>query len=447
VSEPIISVSGLRGIVGDSLTPEVAIRYVAAFVARLSPGPIVVTRDGRATGPMVAAAVQSALMAAGRTCLDGGIAATPTCGVLVRQHKAAGGIQITASHNPPPYNGLKLFNADGRVIPSSEGAPIVAAYREREACWVPHDKLGKVELITDSAEHHLSLIEKCVDFERIRAAKFNVVLDSNHGSGSILARKLLERLGCSVTILGESPDGHFAHPPEPTAQNLESVLSAVTENSAQIGFCQDPDADRLAVIDESGNYLGEEYTLAIAVDHVLRKKKGPVVTNCSTSRMTQDIAERHGVPFARAAVGEANVVDTMLARDAVIGGEGNGGVIDPRIVLVRDSFIGMALLLEAMAERELPISGLAAEITPYSIYTTKTPLPAEKIDAGLGLIEKHFSDATADRMDGLRLDWPGKWLLIRASNTEPIVRIVAEAESQAEAERLCEEAAEVLKRV
>lgn len=214
--------------------------------------------------------------------------------------------------------------------------------------------------------------------------------------------------------------------------------------SHAIGFCQDPDADRLAVVDESGRYLGEEYTLAMCVDHVLRSRPGPIVTNCSTSRLSQDLAERYGVPFFHSAVGEANVVEVMRAHDAVLGGEGNGGVIDPRVVLVRDSFTGMALLLDAMAARQMPVSQLADELPRYEIVKTKIALAPAKIAAALTALATHFADARADRLDGLRLDWPGKWLLVRASNTEPIVRAIAEAQTAAEAQRLCDEAARVL---
>ncbi|MCA9230944.1 MAG: phosphoglucosamine mutase [Planctomycetales bacterium] len=444
MSKLIISVSGLRGVVGDSLTPEVAIRYVAAYAATLPAGPVVVTRDGRHTGPMLARAVQSALMAMGRRCLDGGIAATPTTGVLVRHHGAVGGIQISASHNPPEYNGLKLFDRTGRVIPTAPGQLVIDRYHEQSPYWMPFDRLGELRPIEDTTIAHLAMIASICDIERIKQRRFRVLLDANNGSGSVLGVPLLEELGCQVTVLGAEPDGHFGHPPEPTAENLEVVLPLIRESEADIGFCQDPDADRLAIIDERGRYLGEEYTLAMCVDHVLRSTPGPVVTNCSTSRMTQDLAEKYGVPFFRSAVGEANVVDLMLAEQAIIGGEGNGGAIDPRVGLVRDSFVGMALLLDAMASREQPISALAAELPSYAIHKSKIDLPAEKVASALDALENHFADAAPDRLDGLRLDWPNKWLLIRASNTEPIVRVVAEAPTETEAAELGSEASRAL---
>jgi phosphomannomutase len=295
----------------------------------------------------------------------------------------------------------------------------------------------------------LALVEQVVDVPQIRSRQFRVLLDANHGSGSVLGRPLLERLGCEVMVLGGEPDGHFAHPPEPTAENLAGVLAKVREARADVGFCQDPDADRLAIVDEHGRYLGEEYTLAICADHVLRRTPGPVVTNCSTSRMTEDLARKYGMPFFRSAVGEANVVDAMLRHRAVLGGEGNGGVIDPRVVLVRDSFVGMALVLNAMAARGMPISALADELPRYAIHKTKIEVARDVVAAALTSLERHFQDSTSDRLDGLRLDWrhpdgSGSWLLVRASNTEPIVRIIAEAPTTSEAERLCAEAIKVI---
>ncbi len=444
MSELIISVSGLRGIVGDTLTPEVAIRYVAAYASTLPAGPVVVTRDGRHTGPMVAKAVQSALMASGHTCLDAGIAATPTTGVLVRHHSAVGGIQISASHNPAEYNGLKLFDSTGRVIPAAPGQQVLDRYREEQPEWAAFDKLGDFHTIEDTTIAHLAMVASICDVERIKKRRFRVLLDANNGSGSVLGVPLLEELGCDITLLGGDPDGLFGHSPEPTSENLRVVLPLVPQSKADIGFCQDPDADRLAVIDEQGNYLGEEYTLAMCVDHVLRHTPGPVVTNCSTSRMTQDLAEKYGVAFFRSKVGEANVVDLMLAEQAIIGGEGNGGAIDPRVGYVRDSYVGMALLLDAMAARELPISALASELPHYAIHKSKIEVPTEKVPAALAALENHFADAKPDRLDGLRLDWPNKWLLIRASNTEPIVRVVAEAPTEGEAVELYRTSSEVV---
>ena len=500
MSELIISVSGLRGIVGETLTPEVASRYARAFAAGLPAGPIVITQDGRASGPMLAEALKAGLTAAGRDVLDAGVAATPTTGVLVRHLNAAGGIQISASHNPAEYNGLKLFSAEGRVIPATAGEQVIVRFRANpepgasapggnlrggeEALKTQNtpgaDAPGSVQVVADTLSHHRDLVLALVDVKRIQAKNFHVLLDANHGSGSVLGQPLLEFLGCRVTLLGGTPDGQFAHTPEPTAENLAGVLTKVKAVGADVGFCTDPDADRLAVIDETGRYLGEEYTLSMCVDHVLRHDSplatprvasdaaklvsltshpspltanhsppgadasGSVITNCSTSRMSEDLAKKYHVPFFRSAVGEANVVDLMRAKNALLGGEGNGGVIEPRVGWVRDSFVGMAYLLDAMAARGLKISELADELPRYEIVKTKMTVARGKIPAALAALEKHFANATADKLDGLRLDWPGKWLLVRASNTEPVVRAIAEAGTAAEARRLCEEAAGVI---
>jgi phosphomannomutase len=446
MAEPIISVSGLRGIVGESLSPDVAAKYVAAFAAELGPGPIVVTRDGRTTGPMVAAAVHAGLCAAGRNVLDGGIAATPTTGVLVSSLKAAGGVQISASHNPPPYNGIKLFNSAGRVIPAGEGKRVLERYRSGSTAWSAWDNVGSVSPIIDATTAHFERVVARVDVAKIREAHFRVLLDSCHGAGSILGKKLLAWLGCDVVAMGDTPDGKFEHTPEPTAENLVTVSERAESQGCHVGFCQDPDADRLALLDETGRYIGEEYTLAICIAHELSRAKGPVVINCATSRMTADLAAKAGVPCIRSAVGEANVVDQMLANKAVFGGEGNGGPIDPNVGFVRDSFVGMAMVLDAMAKTKKKVSQLAAEIPKYAIHKDKVTLSGNELPESLARLKAHFSSAKCDTLDGMRFDWEEKkaWLIVRASNTEPIVRIIAEAPTLETAKQLCDETAKVM---
>ena len=445
MSQLIISVSGLRGIIGETLDPTVAARYAAAFASQLDvPGPIVLTRDGRATGRMLADSIRSALCACGRDVLDADVAATPTTGRLVRQLNAAGGIQISASHNPPPYNGMKLFSSEGRVVPGEFGEKVLAAYNGNKLEWQSHENIGKVSKIEDTISDHLVAVRKNVDVDSIRSKAFKVLLDSNHGAGSVLGRALLKNLGCQAVILGDIPDGQFAHTPEPTAENLKDVSKDIVANEAAVGFCQDPNADRLALIDENGRYVGEEFTLAVCLKHILQSRKGAVVTNCSTSRMSEDLANAAGAPFFRSKVGEANVSDVMIANDAVFGGEGNGGPIDPSVGYVRDSFVGMALVLDAMAQSGKRLSQLVDELPQYSIHKSKVPLEREKLSAAYERLESHFSDAKSDRMDGLRLDWPNKWLLIRASNTEPIARIIAEAPTAEEAAALCDQSAMIM---
>lgn len=444
MKEPIISVSGLRGIIGESLSPELAMRFACAFAAGLQEGPMVVTRDGRATGRMLADAIRAGLCASGRDVIDADVAATPTTGVLVRQVPAAGGIQISASHNPAEYNGIKLFGSDGRVIVAEAGERVVQQYRTGDLSWASYDRVGDVVGCKDATDLHFGLVLETVNGDRIREKRLNTLLDSNHGAGSELGRQLLEALGCRLTLLGGTPDGQFEHTPEPTAENLADVRQKVVDAGADVGFCQDPDADRLAVIDETGRYIGEEYTLALCLDHVLRTRPGPIVTNCATSRMSEDLANKYGCAFHRSAVGEANVCTLMQEVNAVFGGEGNGGPIDPRVGYVRDSFVGMALILDAMSARGMKVSELADELPSYAIHKTKITLDRDRIPAALDAIERHFSDATSSRQDGLRIDWPDRWLLIRASNTEPIVRIIAETPELVTSESLCREATDVI---
>ncbi len=445
MNEPIISVSGLRGIIGESLDPLLAIRYTSAYASLLDrEGPVVVTRDGRATGSMLAQAICSGLSAMGREVLYGDVAATPTTGVLVRELNAAGGIQISASHNPPPYNGMKLFGFDGRVIPGDQGEKVIDAYRNFRGGFVGHDKIGTISDIADTTSAHLKAVLKTVDVDAIRAKNFKVVLDSNHGAGAILGKRLLEELNCQYECLGATPDGQFEHPPEPTEANLQSTVERAVKFGADVVFCQDPDADRLAIINENGSYIGEEYTLAITLNHALQQNKGPVVINCSSSRMSADICATHGCEFHMSAVGEANVTNEMIARKAVYGGEGNGGPIDPRVGYVRDSFVGMAQVLDAMAATGKNISQLIDDVPNYQICKTKIEINRSDIPQLLDALESKFTDAVASRTDGLRLDWDNRWMLVRPSNTEPIVRAIAEAKTMEDAKSLCDAAAELV---
>ena len=428
----IVSVSGLRGIVGATLTAEVAARYAAAFAAGLPPGPVVVGRDGRESGPALAAAITARLLALGRDVVDCGIAATPSVGIAVRETAAAGGVQISASHNPARYNGLKLFSAAGRVLPAAAGREVLARFEAPDAEPAVGGRRGAARTFDPTAAH-LRLVLATVDVAAIRRRRPRVWLDACHGAGSRVALPLLQQLGCEVVIEGGEPDGRFTHEPEPTATNLAGLLPRIPLEAADVGFFQDPDADRLAIATAEGRYIGEEATLALVAEGVLAETPGPVVTNCSTSAMTAIIAARHGTACHVSAVGEANVVERMLATGAVLGGEGNGGVIDPRVGLVRDSFVAMARVLGRIAAGDPPpsVADLARGLPPLVMRKTKLALApglaGAALAAGLDRIAAAFPEARADRLDGLRLDWEGGWLLVRASNTEPIVRIVAEA--------------------
>ncbi len=436
MAEPIISISGLRGIIGTELTPQVASRFAAALCVTAGPGPIILARDGRVSGPMLADAIAATIVAHGRDCIDLGIASTPTAGRMVRFSGGAGGIQVSASHNPPPYNGMKLFGPDGRVLSSQPGRRVLEAYQHHRCEWTDVENLGDRTVVQDPHRDHLEAVLKTVDVEAIRKRSFRVLLDSNHGCGSLLGERLLEALGCRATLLGTPANGRFAHPPEPLAENLGGVAEKVREQGCEIGFCQDPDADRLAMIDEKGRYIGEEFTAVLCTYRRLMKTPGPIVTNCASSGMTRWLATRFNVPYFQSAVGEANVADCMLEQAAVYGGEGSGGPIDPLVGYIRDSFVGMAQVLDLLAATGKTVSELVAEFPSSAMIKDKMTLSKDRLLESLQRLAEGLECQKISQLDGVRLDWDDRWLLLRASNTEPIVRLIAEAPSRADAESL-----------
>jgi phosphomannomutase len=348
-------------------------------------------------------------------------------------------MQISASHNPAPWNGLKLFGDDGAVLSPAAGRTIQAAYQQGNFAYAKWDKLGKVIDCSLAETWHRERVLELVDVAAIRASGFRALLDSNAGAGGALGATLLDAMHCRATVLGAAPDGAFLHPPEPLAENLTSVLPKVREAGADIGFVLDPDADRLAILDEQGQYIGEELTLALAVLCRLRQEKGPVVINMSSSRVTEDICRQAGVPCHRSAVGEANVVAKMREVGALIGGEGNGGVIDPRVGWVRDPFLGIGLILQLLAWEKRPLSAIVADLPKYTIVKDKYTLDRERLPELQVTLENRFADAKSNHVDGLRLDWPDRWVHVRGSNTEPIIRVIAEAPTSSIAADLCRE--------
>lgn len=446
MSERILSISGLRGIVGNGLDPEYLTRFAAALGTMLQGGTIVLSRDGRASGDMVRHAVTAGLTATGCRVIDAGIAATPTCGVLVTHLKAAGGLQITASHNPVEWNGLKPFSSDGSVFSREQGEQLLSLLDSGNFQYADWDRLGTVETCADAAAPHIERVLKLIDVAAVRQRQFKVVLDVNHGSGAVAAPRLLEQLGCDVVVLGGTPDGRFEHTPEPIEQNLHGLCDAVRTHGADAGFAADPDADRLAVVDSHGRYIGEELTLALCADHVLARRPGVFVVNGSTSRVNADIAARHGCEFARSWVGEANVTAMMRERDAVLGGEGNGGVIEPRVGYVRDSFVAMAFLLDGLVARQQSLAEWADSLPVYTIVKSKIECPRDQVDTACQALADRFPDATPTTGDGLRLDWSDRWVQVRASNTEPIIRIIAEAPDADAANSLCDDAVATVRR-
>ncbi len=445
MTQRIVSISGLRGIVGDGLDPAYVAEFAMGVGTLAGGGTVVLSRDGRATGEMVRHAVVAGLMATGCQVLDIGIATTPTCGVMVQHFQAAGGLQITASHNPVEWNGLKPFSSAGSVLNQDEGAELMSILEKQSFRTVGWDRLGRVTNESTATSVHLEKVLKLIDVNAIRDRRFKVVLDCNHGSGAMLGPKFLESLGCEVHVLGGVADGRFAHTPEPVAENLTGLCEAVREQGADAGFAQDPDADRLAIVDENGRYIGEELTAALCADYLLAERPGAFVVNASTSRVSADVAARHDCAFHRSFVGEANVVARMREVEAVLGGEGNGGVIEPRVGFVRDSLVAMGYVLAGLNRNQQPLSAWADSLPHYAIVKDKLTCPRERVADACSALRSTWPDAEGQEGDGLRLDWPDRWVQVRASNTEPILRVIAEAPGEEEATKLCREAMEIVK--
>jgi phosphomannomutase len=435
-----LSISGLRGIVGDGLDPNFVVKFSQALGILTNRGKVVVGRDGRASGNLLKRAVLAGLESVGCQVIDAGIISTPACGFLVRDLGAAAGLEITASHNPIEWNGLKPFSREGSVFDDAAGKRLIELLNAEALPLVRWDQLGATTEAADAGQTHLDRVCQLVDGAAIRKRSVKVVLDCNHGAGATWGPKLLEAFGCESAILGGTPDGRFDHTPEPVKENLTGLCDAVLRHGADVGFAQDPDADRLAIVDDRGRYIGEELTLALCADYVLAKGPGPVVVNGSTSRVTADIASRHRCAFFRSHVGEANVVAKMREVGAVLGGEGNGGVIEPKVGYVRDSFVGMAYILAGLVTRSGSVADWADSMPSYVIVKDKFTCPGDRADAACRALETRYPDATASRGDGLRLDWSDRWVQVRASNTEPILRVIAEAPTQEVATALCADA-------
>ncbi|MCG3179998.1 MAG: Phosphomannomutase/phosphoglucomutase [Phycisphaerae bacterium] len=435
MSELIISVSGVRGVVGQTLTPQVACELGLSFAALLGgggiSGPVAVGRDSRPSGRMLEQALCAGLMGGGLTVRPLGIVPTPTCAIAVRDLHCVGGVMITASHNPAPYNGLKFMQSDGQCQGAQRMARLREIFLERAFAKVQaaHDAPFAVEPDSDAPARHVQKVLSIVDISGIRRARPSVLLDSVNGAGGVGTPQLLEALGCRVRLEHTEPSGRFPRPPEPTAENLADVARTVGQAGVDIGLVQDPDADRLALIDETGRYIGEEYTQVLAAQAVLASRPGPVATNLSASRMIDDVAKAAGVRVFRSPVGEANVAQEMALRECVMGGEGNGGVIDPRVVPVRDSLTGIALVLELMARTGKSLSRLVRDIPRYFMIKAKAPLPPGGFEQVLARVEALAEGGLINDADGIRIDWPRGWVHVRSSNTEPIYRIIAEADS------------------
>jgi len=452
-----VSVSGVRGRVGEALTPEIVARFAAAFGAYVressgsGPARVVLGRDSRTSGPMFARVATAALQSVGCDVIDVGIAPTPTTLFAIRHHAAQGAIVVTASHNPVEWNALKFASGSGMFLDGEEAMRMRAYVADRPIPRADWDSLGRVSTDDEAAERHLRAVLGIpfLDVEQLRRRKFRVALDCVRGAGAVLLPGLLQALGCEVVGLNMAPDGRFPREPEPVAENLKELEALVRQSGADIGLATDPDADRLSLVSDAGRAIGEDHTLALAATLVLRHRRGPVVTNLSTSRVLEDVAEDAGVPLFRAPVGEINVARRMEAESAVIGGEGNGGVILPDVHLTRDAAVAAALVLQLLLETGETVEALVGKRRPYVIVKDKLPRGTGELDATYAALETELAAPEADRQDGLRLAWPGeaKWLHFRASGTEPILRIIAEAPTAEGARSLVDQARETLSAV
>lgn len=453
-SDLIVSASGIRGVVGAGLDPTVAARYGGAFGSRVARGArgrprVVLARDSRVSGPLLADAVASGLRAAGCSVRDLGTAATPTALLAIQDDPAArGGTIVTASHNPAEWNGLKLASAAGEFVSPEEGRAVQDVY-ESGPDWAPWDGLGGREEAHGAEDHHVERILglDVLDAEAVAGRGFRVALDTVRGAAGPVMTALLERLGCRVEGRDLEPDGLFPRDPEPRPENLDGLGETVRETGADLGMAVDPDGDRLALVDGDGRPVGEDHTLALAAAHVLALRPGAAVTNLSSSRTIADVVERAGGEVHLAPVGEANVARRMREVDAVIGGEGNGGVMLPALHLTRDAPVAAALVLACLARRGGTLRELVDEFPGYHISKRTAPRP----DGDLEEVYRALAAAAGgeprrDRQDGLRLDWPDerKWLHVRPSGTEPIVRVIAEATTAEEAGRLTSRALELI---
>lgn len=431
-----IGISGVRGIVGDSLTPQLVTSFAGAFGTYCGAGPILVGTDSRPSREMVKHAVIAGLLATGCTPIDVGILPVPSLQYYIRDVRAFGGICVTASHNPIEWNALKFFGPDGIILRPNQATELVDLYHQGVYTRVGAQQIGEISYRDEAIARHRQAVLRMVDVEAIRRRHFTVAVDCVNGAASHATPDFLRALGCAVIALNVEPNLPFPHDPEPTPANITALCQLMRETPADIGFVQDADADRLAIVDERGNPLGEECTLALAARHVLRRTPGPVVVNVSTSRMIDDVAAQCGCTVHRTRVGEVNVVEGILAHGATIGGEGNGGVIVPAINPCRDSFVGMALILEALAQEGGAISAMRAQIPSYAMAKEKLSCPARNIAPALRQLQERYAHEQLDLLDGLKVLWSDRWVQARGSNTEPIIRVTAEAPTDTDARAL-----------
>lgn len=446
------SISGIRGTiggkVGENLTPIDAVKFAAAYGTFLKKNnsktklKVVIGRDARISGPMIHQLVMQTLIGLGIDIVDLGLSTTPTVEVAVPMEKADGGIILTASHNPKQWNALKLLNEKGEFLNAVDGEKILEIAETDSFNFADVDNLGTIVEITDYMNRHIEevLNLKLVDVEAVKAKKYKVVVDGVNSSGGIIIPQLLEKMGVEVVRLYCEPNGHFPHNPEPLKEHLTDICQKVIEEKADFGIVVDPDVDRLAFISNDGEMFGEEYTLVAVADYVLSKTKGNTVSNMSSSRALRDVTEKHGGIYEASAVGEVNVVELMKKNNAVIGGEGNGGIIYPEIHYGRDALVGVALFLTHLANQNLDVASLRKTYPSYFMSKNKIELTPEiNVDNLLEQMTERYKNEQISTIDGVKIDFEHHWIHLRKSNTEPIIRIYTEAKSQESADKAAED--------
>jgi phosphomannomutase len=435
-----ISVSGIRGIFGEDLNPENLARYAAAYGTWAKGGTIVLGRDSRVTGELCEQVVTAALQSVGCDVIKVGIVPTPTVAMGVLRHKAAGGIVISASHNPAQWNALKLLNEQSEFLDESQGKQVMAIANSAEGpAYVYYDKIGSVRFDEDLSDWHIRKILDLpyINVATIASADFSVAVDAVNGAGSLIVPELLKALGVkSIDTIYCEPNGRFPHNPEPLPEHLGAVCELVKSKKSDIGVVTDPDADRLALVDHTGKLIGEEYTLAAALDFYLSWKAGPIAVNLSSSRINEHIASKYGVECHRSAVGEINVVKKMQEIGATIGGEGNGGVINADLHPGRDALVGIAMVLQFLAEQKINLHQWRASQPDFHIVKSKVELGSIDAEAVLKKVIAFYATEKISTIDGVKIDFEEGWVHLRKSNTEPIIRVYSEAMSQEKAHLL-----------
>ena len=454
------SISGIRGTIGgkigDNLTPIDTVKFAAAYGTWLKWNSdkehlkVVIGRDARISGSMIQQLTVNTLVGLGIDVVDIDLSTTPTVEVAVPLENADGGIILTASHNPKQWNALKLLNSKGEFLSGEDGAKILEIAESDDFNFAEVDDLGKITKIDDYIDRHIEevLKLKLVNVEKIKSAKFKVVVDAVNSTGGIAIPKLLKHLGAEVVELYCEPNGYFPHNPEPLKEHLADISDLVQQEKADFGVVVDPDVDRLAFIDETGEMFGEEYTLVACADFVLGKTPGDTISNLSSSRALRDVTQKHGGSYKASAVGEVNVVTLMKESNAVIGGEGNGGIIYPEAHYGRDSLVGVALFLTHLAEKKVKVSELRAEYPAYYMSKNKIELtPQIDVDTILKAMEEKYENEEISTVDGVKIDFPENWVHLRKSNTEPIIRIYTEAKSQQKADELAQQMISEIKEI